>query len=763
MNGQTQTAPQRAGEWLMGGARLEWLIVALAAIVRFWRLDYHSIWFDEAVSLKWATSDIAFTWQKTFPLVEEKHPPAYYIALHLWQSGLDLAGLGHSDAWLRASGSLLGVLTVVGLLLLARRLSGRRVALLAGLLAALAPVLVWYSQELRMFQPATTALVWAGYLLLRAWESPSAWRRLGWWALMCGALLFALYGYLFSALMLPAAGLTLVALWVATPAGKSERNRRLAEGVGAFALVGLLFLPLARNAWLVNGSENAPGSPFAQVGETTLRLLQVFSIWKPGWPRELELAVVLLVAALLVAGLVLRARRDDQAAAGTGLDRVWIVLWVGLPWLVGNLLLATTDSVFAEDRYFLFLAPFVLWGAARGVVVLGERWPPAAWLTGGALTLAFLIALPVLWTPSMFRENWRAAAALIAQQRAASPGLSAAVLTHVDYTRLPAEWYLRQYPLDLPVFFPFGGALDSEQVDSQIAPPLEGLAAGYDTLWLLQSHLEGVDDERLVEKWLAARFPLITEAYPAGIKLTGYALKSRFDELPLLAPGASTPNAEVAPGLTLAACEPLAQSVAARDVTLHPPSGWLPMRLWWQRTGDIGQDYTARVRLVNEAGVWGESFARDGEALQRDPTSGWSDGAFVRDEVDVNLNPATPPGVYQITVRALDGSGTEVGAEIGCGSVEVTRSARPLITQQNEVLNAKAQRSAKKRKGNATAMKQAVCCFSFAFLCVSLRLCVEQFALCCCGVRAAGRWVRAHPPARAGGVRRPQCVHPGSQ
>jgi 4-amino-4-deoxy-L-arabinose transferase-like glycosyltransferase len=659
-----------ARAWLTAGTRPEWLILALAALLRFWRLGYHSVWFDEAVSLRWAGSDMAFTWQKTFPLVEEKHPPAYYLLLHGWQRLLEVAGLGHSDTWLRASGSLLGVLTVAGMLLLVRRLSGRRVALATGLLVALAPVLVWYSQELRMFQPATTGLVWGGYALLRAWQSASPWRRLGWWALMASAFLLALYSYLFSAFMLPAAGLTLLALWAAARGAALPRNRRLLEGIGAFALVALLFLPLARNGWLVNAGENTPGAPFAHVAETTLRLLRVFSVWKPGWPEWLLLAAAGLTGVLFLLGVLLPRWYSEQPP-GRYLDRTWIALWVGVPWLVGNLLLATTDSVFGEDRYFLFLAPFMLWGAARGAVALGERWQPASWATGGALVLALVLALPVLWTPAMHRENWRAAARLIAQQRAATPDLTAAVLSHVDYTNLPAKWYLEQYPLDLPIFYPFGGALDPAQVETQVAPPLEGLAANYDTLWLLQSHLEGVDDSRLVEQWLAARYPLITEAYPAGIKLTGYALQSRFDGLPLLGPDALFPRVEAAPGLTLVACELLAERVGAQDTQLHPPSGWLPVHLWWQRTGEISGDYVARVRVANAEGVWGESLGREGDALRRMPTSQWTDDAFVRNTVDVNLNPTTPPGIYQVSVRALDAAGAEAGPEVGCGSVVV--------------------------------------------------------------------------------------------
>ena len=83
-----------------------------------------------------------------------------------WQKGLAIFGLEHSDVALRSLGVLLGVLTVLGLLLLARRL-GASPALLAGTLVSLSPVLVWYSQELRMFHPAATGGVWAAYCLAR--------------------------------------------------------------------------------------------------------------------------------------------------------------------------------------------------------------------------------------------------------------------------------------------------------------------------------------------------------------------------------------------------------------------------------------------------------------------------------------------------------------------------------------------------------------------------------------------------------------------
>ncbi|MCB0058643.1 MAG: glycosyltransferase family 39 protein, partial [Caldilineaceae bacterium] len=311
-------------------------IVALAALVRFWRLDYHSFWFDEAVSLDWAEDNPAFIWANTFPLLNDKHPPAYYLLLHYWQKGLALFGLEHSDVALRSLGAILGVLTVLGVLLLARRLSGRATGLLAGALVALSPVLVWYSQELRMFQPATTGVVWAAYCLARGWQGATIARRLGWWIGLIAAFTFALYGYLFSAFLLPAAGLTLLGLWwLATRPAESDPAapplRRFLEGSAALAITGALFLPLAINAWLVNDSEGQPGQAFMNFAATLARQVHIFTVWRAGWPEWWVTAALVFFGLLVAAGLVWSVW---ATAPGTQRhDRLWLWLWIGTPLL----------------------------------------------------------------------------------------------------------------------------------------------------------------------------------------------------------------------------------------------------------------------------------------------------------------------------------------------------------------------------------------------------------------------------------------------
>lgn len=682
----------------------ELLIVLIGGFTRFWQLGYHSFWYDEAVSTTWARATPERIWTQTFALVADKHPPAYYLLLHFWRQLWIPLGLGENDLALRTLGVLLGMATVAGMLLLVMRLSGRATALLAGGLVAVSPVLVWYSQELRMFQPATAAIVWAAYTEVRALDSRTWAARLGWWASMVAAWLFALYSYLFSAFMLPAAGLVLL-VWLGlretmrrrTPPPPAAANhasamrvtwRSFFEGVLALGLVALLYLPLARNAWLANAGEGSPGQAFMDFGANLQRQLQVFTVWRVDWPPALFAAALLFFGALALIGLLLPWPRPvraqplaaptpgaDRAAGGLPyFDQLWLWAWIGMPLLVGNLLLARNDTIFAEDRYFLFLGPFVLWAVARGAIAVGKRWRPAGWALAAAAVLVLLLALPRLWSPAMLREDWRAAAQYVGDYQTASPGLPAAAVAHVDYTRTALNWYLRQRLTkeQLPVYFPYGGKLAPDQVDSVIAPPLQGIeAAGAATLWLVQSHLAGVDDDHLVEGWLNQHYPLVTEQYPTGIKLSGYALQHEFAALPALEPGAVRPAAELVPGLQLAACEILTPQVNARDDRMHPPSGWVHVRLWWQATAPLAQDYIASVQMIGPEGVWGDRLYRDNETLRRWPTSTWSPGPYLRDEIDVNLNPVTPAGAYPIVVGLRDSSGQPTGATAECGHVEV--------------------------------------------------------------------------------------------
>jgi hypothetical protein len=244
----------------------------------------------------------------------------------------------------------------------------------------------------------------------------------------------------------------------------------------------------------------------------------------------------------------------------------------------------------------------------------------------------------------------------------------------VDYTYDALAWYLRQDydKATLPIFALFGGPLRETDTETVIAPPLAGIVDfGSHTLWLTQSHLAGVDDQALVEGWLNRNFPIITEQYPAGVKLSGYNLQGRLAQQPPLSPDGRVLEAELVPGLWLAACEITTPSVAARDSFMHPPSGWVHVRLWWQATTSLKSDYVSTAKVVGPEGVWGDKLPRPTESMRLWPTTSWTPGEYVREETDINLNPLTPARDYPVIISLLDSAGQPAGENVECGTVKI--------------------------------------------------------------------------------------------
>ena len=107
--------------------------------------------------------------------------------------------------------------------------------------------------------------------------------------------------------------------------------------------------------------------------------------------------------------------------------------------------------------------------------------------------------------------------------------------------------------------------------------------------------------------------------------------------------------------------------LAAADNLYHPPSNWVHVTTYWTTDETPSTDVFPQVRLVDQAGqVWGDKLERSNDAIHMWPTSRWIPGEVVRVDSDVNLNPITPPGRYQLVVGLSEGSESVV-----CGEVEI--------------------------------------------------------------------------------------------
>jgi uncharacterized membrane protein len=159
--------------WNRSDAVVITTVVACAAALRFIALGHQGLWNDEAVT--------ALLLHKTTGQMladipaSESTPPLYYLLAKGWASVF-----GHSEAGLRSFSALVGVGAVPVVFLAARRLAGRRVGLVAAVLVAVNPLLIWYSQEARAYCLMVFEAGVCLWFFARARERPTVGRLLAW-------------------------------------------------------------------------------------------------------------------------------------------------------------------------------------------------------------------------------------------------------------------------------------------------------------------------------------------------------------------------------------------------------------------------------------------------------------------------------------------------------------------------------------------------------------------------------------------------------
>lgn len=360
--------------WALAG------LTVLAGILRFATLDVQSFYSDETVTA--GLMRMSFSGMLDHLSVSESAPPLYYIVAWVWGN---IFGTG--EVGLRSLSALAGTAVIPVAYLAGARLRTPRVGLIIAALAAVNPMLVWFSQEARVYALFTllAALSFLGFVSAMREPRP---RTILLWGV---ASAFAIAVHYFAAfLIVPEA--VLLFLW-----GRERRNLVIASlGV---AVVAAALLPIAVEQRNHGGSDwISQNSIASRVADTGFQYLV-----GPNTPAPL---VVPPIAALLVlAGLWLLVRRgssEDRNAAGVA--AIVGVAAIGLP-----LALA-----FVGPDTFLQKTMIMAWLPLALVVAIGFGVKGAGTMGSvgaGALCAAGLaVVVAVVLTPTLQRDDWRGAA-----------------------------------------------------------------------------------------------------------------------------------------------------------------------------------------------------------------------------------------------------------------------------------------------------------------------------------------------------------------
>jgi len=385
-------------------------LVAGAALLRFLTLDVQSLSNDEAFTVAIATGGLG----SVLSAVEstESTPPLYYYLAWGWEKPL-----GSGEAGMRLLPALLGTLLVPATWAAARETLSRRSALIAALLVAVSPLLVWYSQEARAY--ALFALLSTLGLLFFLRALKGAARDLALWSL-CSAL--AVATHYFAVFPVAAEGLWLLL------AAREARGRVLAA-CAVPGLVGGALLPL-----LLHQQAHVPRAwtEGFTLWDQLRGLVQQAAVG-PRWTWLVQRPGVFAILALAAVALALLVWRGSAAERRGALPAAV----VGLSVLVPPIVISVFGDNLVATRNLIAAWPPAAIVVAAGLGAEGVRYAGAA-VTAALCAVMLAIGVAVPLEERLQRSDWKE---LMARVGRPGPGGAVAVLRGFENSRV-AAYYL---------------------------------------------------------------------------------------------------------------------------------------------------------------------------------------------------------------------------------------------------------------------------------------------------------------------------------
>lgn len=448
-------------------------IIALAAALRFWALSAESLWFDEAFNVMVAEWDVRWIILKLTELgLRSTDRNTFTLMLHY------VLLLGRTEVFIRAIPAISGVLSVLALYALARRLFDRRVALLASFLLAISPMHIWFSRDARSYALLALFAILAAYFLVRALAD----NRFDSW--IGFAVLSALATYTHAFGILANGALALCAL--VHLASKSSSGATVKRMAAAHILLLILLAPFLHD--FMSQSFEGWGSWIGEkYGTPTVKSLgitmAVFSFWTAyDRQRLVYISALALFAVPCLLALVALARsvRDSESWRRHGQPLLFTLIFLCGP--IAALFLASQFKPMYLARYMLaFLPPYLLL-VAYGVL----RVPSRMWrgVLLAALVVVTIPALVYVSTPGK-KENWRGAVQYIEQELKKED----LVVLYDAYMTIPFNYYYHDKAREL--------LISRDAPEDELDRHVLDMASMPHKVWVVFSH---ADEARLARK-----------------------------------------------------------------------------------------------------------------------------------------------------------------------------------------------------------------------------------------------------------------------
>ena len=342
------------------------LVMVLAGVLYFYRIDSEGLWIDELTSIEDAQKS---PW-------EFRVRPLYFILLRLWMY------FGRSDAWLRSLSVIFAIAAIFLLYRLGCRLLGEKEGLIAATMMTLSPLFINHAQEVRMYV-VSTCLGVAGTLFLanavtaKESEDPSHSSLAGW-------CVFRLLAILTVPLNITLLFPDIVIYWLRF----RQRRSALIRFGGWLGLLLLLWSPCVLSVLQATSSDSTYAShhPNRRPPEldNVIRTLKFWTIWPFAVQANAIASTFYKLFTFLLAGFIGLALFQKHRSPGV----LWGMAWFVLP-LVAILAYSFIAIPIWVNRYLLFVSPYLFLVLAAALSRLWRQWRVAAVV----MALLYLIAV----------------------------------------------------------------------------------------------------------------------------------------------------------------------------------------------------------------------------------------------------------------------------------------------------------------------------------------------------------------------------------
>ena len=345
----------------------------VAAALSLWIGLRQSVWFDEAYSIMVAKRSASEIIRLS---ALDTHPPLYYLVLKIWANVF-----GWSELALRSLSVIFygASIAVAGCFI--KKHFNARAAIYVLTMLLLAPLLMRYGFEVRMYAMASLIGVAATAMLVRA-HSSKRWTD---WLIYGVLVALGMYTLYYLALL----WLAHLAWLVAMDAGRLRKSLwKECRWIGAYAFSLLLFLP-----WLSSFLKQVGNGALAPIGqpmnlEQLVGVISFNTIYQPLW----QLGVI---ASVLVVGVIfLAARAINKSLHIKKINRgilLLLVCYIVVPIAV-LMLISLVKSMYVE-RYLAHVAIGLAMLAGASLALSTERENREVWRMASPLVLLVVLAV----------------------------------------------------------------------------------------------------------------------------------------------------------------------------------------------------------------------------------------------------------------------------------------------------------------------------------------------------------------------------------